>query len=542
MVVVPRSPKGARQRMPNILDDIIPKPGDLVGGRYEVLHELGRGGFGVVFRARQSGLDEDVAVKILLPHVVTREDVNKRFQREILLAKGLRHPNTIRLLDVGETKVGLPFYVMEYVDSRPLDDVLDVQRKLSPEQTRRIAEQVLGSLSEAHSNGIIHRDLKPENILLCEIVGTRDFVKVVDFGIAKALFDPQDHSKITKTDVVMGTPTYMSPEQCRGREMSGRSDLYAVGLIMAECLTGRAVLDGKTMLSILKTHASPKPLVFAKEIRNCALWPIIKKATDKDARMRFPSAEVMAECLKALPRLTEDRLKTQALDTMVTAANKVKAPYRFRKTDVELDDLLQRKVMRDRNRQRAFLLGAGLLSAAAAALLFFADRGGQPHVEADQPAIAQVPIEEEASSPPALPPRAPDRESTLLAVAFASERAHQALPATGIIRFVGQSNVDVFSGDLLLGTTPFEWPTMRLDYAVGVTFRADGFRPGERTVSLLDQEVAVDMVRRRERRRERVTSREDRDDRSSEGTSTSPDDDNAAGIPFGGVRLDPVGR
>jgi len=525
--------------MPNIFDDIIPKPGHLVGGRFEVIQELGRGGFGVVFRARQAGLDEDVAVKILLPHVVTREDVNKRFQREIVLAKGLRHPNTIRLLDVGETKVGLPFYVMEYVDSRPLDDVLDTQRKLSPEQTRRIAEQVLGSLSEAHSCGIIHRDLKPENILLCEIIGTRDFVKVVDFGIAKALFDPQDHSKITKTDVVMGTPTYMSPEQCRGRELSGQSDLYAVGLIMAECLTGRAVLDGNTMLSILKTHASPKPLVFPKEVRNCALWPIIKRATDKDPRMRFPSAEVMAECLKALPRLSEDRLKTQPLDTMVTAPNRVKGANRFRETEVETDDALVGKARRLRRRQQGLLLAAGLLLASAAALLFIGDRG---EAEDSPPIITITPIEEDPTPDPPALERAPDWEATFLATAFAVERAHQALPSTGSIRFVGQSDVDVFRGDLLLGTTPFDWPAMRLDHSVVIRYEADGFRPDERTVSLLDQEVRVEMERRRTRRRERVSSREDRSESRSEGTPDAQESEAAAGIPFGGVRLDPVGR
>lgn len=291
-----------------MIEQIVPKAGDCLLDRYVLNRELGRGGFGIVFHATHLGLDEAVAVKILLPHVVVIPKLRERFQREVRVAKGLRHPNTIRIIDFAETESGLPFYVMEFIRGESLDRVLFNECGVSPARAKRIGEQLLKSLAEAHANGVVHRDLKPANMLLCEIFGERDFIKVLDFGIAKALLDTEGRPKLTETDSVMGTPHYMSPEQASGRnDIDRRSDIYSVGLILAECLTGEAVVDGEAILAILTAHASSTPLPFSDEVMASPLFPVIKKATEKDRSLRYQNASEMLTQLLALGSLPDSK-------------------------------------------------------------------------------------------------------------------------------------------------------------------------------------------------------------------------------------------
>ena len=287
----------------SVLERLLPSVGEMIVGRYELKEEIGRGGFGVVYRAWQTGLEEDVAIKILLPHVLENDDILRRFEQEVVVAKGLRHPNSIRLLDFARTDKGLPFYVMEFVRGDALDKVISDAGRLSAHRTQRILSQVLKSLGEAHSKGVVHRDLKPANLMLTEIYGESNFVKVLDFGIAKALGgDNALHQ--TSTGMVLGTPAYMSPEQALGkRDLDGRSDIYALGLIMAECLSGRPVVSGETPYLVVATHASKTPLVFSFEVVNSPLWGIIAGATAKDRDARFQNAEAMREALEQLTNL-----------------------------------------------------------------------------------------------------------------------------------------------------------------------------------------------------------------------------------------------
>ena len=289
-----------------LLERLLPAIGDVINNRYELREEIGRGGFGVVFRGTQRGLNEDVAIKILLPHVLEHEDVAQRFEREVIVAKGLRHPNTIRILDCDKTEKGLPYYVMEMVTGTPLDDLISEEAPLSPLRTRRIGVQILKSLAEAHSKGVIHRDLKPPNMIITEIFGEDDFVKVLDFGIAKALTG-ETALHMTSTGMVLGTPAYMSPEQALGKkDMDGRSDLYAVGLILAECLSSKPVVQGETPYMVVAQHATSVPLPFIPALQETPLWPIIQRATQKDRDLRFRDAGEMGQALEALGPLSED--------------------------------------------------------------------------------------------------------------------------------------------------------------------------------------------------------------------------------------------
>jgi hypothetical protein len=277
----------------------MPETGDVLQGRYVLQEQIGRGGFGTVFRATQIGLDEDVAVKIVRPHVLDDPNLKARFEREIYVAKQLRHPNTIRVLDVAETEAGVPFYVMELAAGRSLADVLDHDGAMTQARARRIGLQILKGLAEAHAKGVVHRDLKPENVLLCDFFGEHDFVKILDFGIAKALADPK--GKITRTDVLMGTPNYMSPEQALGQaDVDGRSDLYSVGLILGELLLGVPVVSGNSFIRLLAVQAAPTPLDLDPSLASCALGPVIKRATEKDRDERYPSAREMIDALEAI--------------------------------------------------------------------------------------------------------------------------------------------------------------------------------------------------------------------------------------------------
>jgi serine/threonine protein kinase len=289
----------------SVLERLLPNLGDRLLGRYQLQEEIGRGAFGVVYRASADNAYEDVAVKVLLPHVVDDDSIVDRFEREVRIASKLRHPNSIRIYQSGRTRQGLPFYVMEFLTGRPLDAVIYEAGRLSPERTRHIAIQVLQCLSEAHSHGFIHRDLKPSNIMLRRSGADADYVKVLDFGIAKALVGDQALRK-TQAGLVLGTPAYMSHEQARADpDLDGRSDLYSLGLIIAECITGRAIVQGVTPYVVMAQQASKNPIKFNSLVKKSPLWKIIRTATQKTRDKRFPNADEMRFALENVSSLPE---------------------------------------------------------------------------------------------------------------------------------------------------------------------------------------------------------------------------------------------
>jgi len=232
---------------------------DLVGrdldGRFEILELLGTGGMGAVYRARQHSTDRDVALKLLRPDVAGNENAIKRFFREARAASRLTNPHTITIFDFGQTSDGILFIAMELLKGSSLAGLLtESAGPLPPARAVRIADQILQSLDEAHAEDILHRDLKPDNIQLLEIRNGDDFVKVLDFGIAKQL--ESDSTALTATGAVFGTPTYMSPEQALALELDARSDLYSVGVILFEMLAGKPPFTADTPLAMAMKKAS----------------------------------------------------------------------------------------------------------------------------------------------------------------------------------------------------------------------------------------------------------------------------------------------
>jgi serine/threonine-protein kinase len=244
----------------------------------------------------QLPMNRAVAIKVVLPHAATNAEVRARFRRESELAQRLEHPNTVRLYDFGETDDGLPFIVWEYLNGRPLDAILAAHGPQGVERAARIGGQILKSLMEAHEKGIIHRDIKPSNIFLCDFSGERDFVKVLDFGIAKAA----DGQQVTRGGNMLGTPAYMSPEQVAGGEITAASDTYSLGLVLAEIVAGQPVFVGDTALGIAMRQLSDEPAPMPSAVVDSRLGPLIVRATQKKVGARFPSASEMLAALEAV--------------------------------------------------------------------------------------------------------------------------------------------------------------------------------------------------------------------------------------------------
>jgi serine/threonine protein kinase len=275
-------------------DSFVPGLGGRLGDRYEVLRLMRRGGMGAVYEGRQLGLDRRVAIKTLGAGVLASRVEVERFRREARIIQGLTHPNTIRLYDHGEQD-GIPYIVMEYIEGSTLDAVLRTFGKLSIETVVQIGKQVLGSLQEAHAKEITHRDIKPDNLMLCDQVGAPNFVKVLDFGLARV--DVERPALETGPGAALGTVHYMAPEQLRGQRATPSSDLYGLALTLFELAVGRPAYTGATAYEIATHHLSDYPLVLPPDLANTRLGEVIAIAASKSPDERFPSAAEMLEAL-----------------------------------------------------------------------------------------------------------------------------------------------------------------------------------------------------------------------------------------------------
>src|SRR5580698_8166849 len=277
-----------------------PLVGRTLPGGYVILDLVGIGGMGRVYRAEQTNLARTVAVKIIHPHLVGEENAAARFITEARAASRLNHPNSVAVIDFGKTPDGQLYLVMEFLRGR---DLARVSYEEGPLPFRRIVDvlrQVLAALSEAHHLEIIHRDLKPENIILEPMRTGGDFVKVVDFGLAKMRQETRG-PQITSPGIVCGTPEYMSPEQGRGDPLDARSDLYAVGVILFQLLTGRLPFEADSPTQVVLMHLStepPDPRKVAPD-RNIpeALVQVVFKAMSKEPKDRYPDADGYGEAL-----------------------------------------------------------------------------------------------------------------------------------------------------------------------------------------------------------------------------------------------------
>lgn len=286
---------------PDDQSDLVPHFGqNLIGttfaDRYEILSILGEGGMSIVYKARHLYMERTVAVKLLHEHIVSDDTARLRFQREAQAVGGLSHHNIIAVYDFGLTKDDQAFIVMDCLEGLSLADILEKERRLGVERAVDVFKQTCDGLEHAHKKGIIHRDLKPSNLVLVEQEDGSDQVKIVDFGIAKVT--PQagkQKQQLTQTGEVFGSPLYMSPEQCNGRELDARSDIYSFGCLMYEALTGEPPFVGENFVTTVVKHINePTPPM---------------NSIDSNLRIPEPLEYVVRKCLEKIP---ENRYQSAA--------------------------------------------------------------------------------------------------------------------------------------------------------------------------------------------------------------------------------------
>jgi serine/threonine-protein kinase len=282
--------------------------GKTVATKYLVEQMIGEGGMGKVYKAIQIALDKPVVLKVLRQALLSDERTVKRFQREAKAASRLNHPNSISVLDFGQADDGAMYIAMEYVQGKDLHHILSREWPLPEARVIRLMSQVLSALADAHSAGVIHRDLKPENIMVEQRRGEADFVKVLDFGIAKIVDGSidDDGPALTRAGFVCGTPEYMSPEQARGAQLDHRSDLYAVGVIIYQLMCGMLPFDSDTAVGFATKHLTEVPLPPTKRRPEARVSPamerLIMKALAKNPDDRPQTAEQFRAELLAIEK------------------------------------------------------------------------------------------------------------------------------------------------------------------------------------------------------------------------------------------------
>jgi serine/threonine-protein kinase len=282
-----------------------PSTDGLFENKYKILDRIASGGMGTVFRAEQLGLNRMVAIKVLQTANVTQKTV-QRFQQEAQSLAKLNHPNLVKVMEMGSTRYGQPFMVMELVDGVGLDKLIEQHGRLEVDRALRIFVQVCEGLEYVHAYEIVHRDLKPSNIMLIDPDGEKPLVKLVDFGIAK-MMDASETMDLTRTGEVFGTPAYMSPEQAQGGALDERSDIYSLGCVLYETLTGAPPFTGQSQVDLIMRHVSDKPRPMSATSRGQhfpnSLESIVQQMLEKEPKDRPQS---MTELSQQLQRVMRD--------------------------------------------------------------------------------------------------------------------------------------------------------------------------------------------------------------------------------------------
>ncbi len=286
--------------------------GMILDNRYRIISKLGEGGMGSVYAAEHILLKKNVAIKVLRYDLARKDDVVRRFQNEAIAASRIGHENIIEVTDFGKTPDGSVYFVMEHLNGSALADIIQKSGSIPQRRAIPILLQITKALSVAHSQGIIHRDLKPENIVLIEKPDRKDFVKILDFGISKMLDTSDRAEKLTAMGMIVGTPEYMSPEQAAGMSVDKRTDIYSLGVIMYEMLTGRLPFLADNAIRILMMHQTEKPI----------------KPRDINPEIHTSFEYIILKCMEKKP---EDRFQdmseiTQALIQIFSATGRVPEP------------------------------------------------------------------------------------------------------------------------------------------------------------------------------------------------------------------------
>ena len=416
-------------------------------GRYHVLERIAAGGMGEVFRARDAVLDREVAIKVLHRSLAGDQGFVERFRREARAAAGISHPNIVNVHDWGAVD-GIYYMVMEYVRGRAVRDLLNAQGRLAPAQAADVLSQTLVALDHAHRRGIVHRDVKPENILVT-VEGT---VKVADFGLARAYADGRQ----TQAGTVTGTVQYLAPEQIRGEPADPRSDLYSLGIVAFELLTGRLPFTGETAMAIAYKHLSdrvPRPSALVGDIPT-DVDAFVASATERDRELRPESAAEMRRDLESIARELPPARSLEDLVADATPVVSLPSAAGDDEPEAATTTVTIRAERGKRRRLRRFL-GTVLVLAALAAAAWGAWSYLLPHSTA-VPGFANTSVEDARAR----------LESDGFVVRIGKGQFDLDVPAGDVLRVQPAPGTDLEEGAAVtlvpsLGARPLEVPTLR---------------------------------------------------------------------------------
>lgn len=496
------------------MQDADPMLDRVLDGRYRLDSLIGRGGMGSVYKGVQLATQQTVAVKLIRADIARDVDAAKRFHREARAASLLAHPHTIRVMDFGESEDGDVFMVLEYLSGRNLAQEIRANGPLPGIRMAKIACEVAQSLAEAHAAGLAHRDLKPDNIMLLDAFGDRDFVKVLDFGIAKFLSGSSGESSVTRTGAVVGTPQYMAPEQAKGlRGITSAVDVYALGIILFQGLTGRRPFDGETPLNVLLAHVrEPVPVLPPDCDASDALRELVRRMLAKEPADRPTSAEAMialdairsdarvptplpapqgGTATVALPRTAPRNAQPGARDRGGPTLPEEPGPTRAVAVEPGRAGL-----PRFSGRRLAAVVGALSVVVVAGIGLWQFRAGPAPGTPETVPALGSAPMPEAALPPQPVPvaepvqspgsvpaqiPPATGAEAPARSAAASDALTDAALPSgEGVpIRFESSpAGAQVFWGGRKLGATPFAAVVPGAPGGRTFVFRREGFLEG----------------------------------------------------------------
>lgn len=373
--------------------------GKLLGNRYEIIEKIGEGGMALVYKARCRLLNRYVAIKILRPEFTNDEEFINKFRKESQSAASLSHPNIVNIYDVGNDEKNIYYIVMEYVKGKTLKQIIKERGRLYPDETINIAKQIALALDHAHNNHIIHRDIKPHNILITE----EGRVKVTDFGIARAVTS----STVTSTDNIIGSVHYFSPEQARGGYIDEKSDLYSLGIVIYEMITGKVPFEGESPISVALKHIQEDVTIPSSLKNNIpkALQNIIIKATQRGQINRYSNAkEMIGDLDEALKRPMDNfvRLDNNADDSPTQVIPIIKEDMIKDDQDIHAKNMFMKRNIKHKGKKNKAVIWVATATAFIMALLFtfgiFYLKGSFTLQEKKIPDLVEMPFEEAKAS------------------------------------------------------------------------------------------------------------------------------------------------
>lgn len=489
--------------------------GRTIDGRYFVESVMGEGGMGLVYKAKHTALNKPLALKVLRDEVSRNEEVIARFRQEAQSASAIGNQHIIDISDFGNLPGGSTYFVMEYLDGRDLTTAVTEEAPMPPERVLRIAKQLCKALAAAHDIGIVHRDLKPDNIFLINRGGDSDFVKILDFGIAKVGTQTQ---KLTKAGDIFGTPHYMSPEQCAGNEIDHRTDVYALGVIFYEMVTGKVPFDAETLMGVLtkQMYEAPRPLHELGEGTSASpeLEAVILKCLAKEPEGRYADMHALLADLERLSQGQDPIAINEAVErhslTGMAARDVLTGKH---KLDSSLPGLPQPT-------NKPLIIGLALLGVFVVGGILAATLGGSEGEEpvtdevaqADQPDPALVAAQAAAAKAKAEAEKARAEADRARAEAKKLPAGEAAPPKPKLLSVTTTpAGAEVYHGEVLLGRTPLDLEKPSRGEAMELTFRLDRYQDKSITLSAKTTkniDVTLKKDRSSSRSRTRVTKTE----------------------------------